>query len=48
MGKKLDAYEDEGTDFKAIRDGWASLSPLTLDYSDPAAESEIESWNLNS
>lgn len=38
--------ETEGTDFRAVRDGWISVTPLRLDLTDEPALGELEAWNL--
>ncbi len=36
---------EDGTDYRAIEDGYVSITPLRSDMTDHAALSEIESWN---
>src|SRR5438876_1863004 len=36
---------EDGTDYRAIEDGYVSITPLKSDMTDHAALSEIESWN---
>lgn len=47
IGEKIDGVAEEGTDFKAIRDGCASLTPLGLDHTDIEFARELVNWNLN-
>jgi len=47
IGEKLDGYADEGTDFEAINGGYASLTPLGLNYTDEKLSGELQNWNLN-
>lgn len=37
---------DEGTDFKAVEDGYISVTPLHLDLTNYKLLSEVESWGL--
>jgi len=36
----------EGTDFKAVHDGYVSVTPLLLDLTDPQGLETLEGWNL--
>ena len=36
---------EDGTDYRAIEDGFVSITPLRCDMTDHAALSQIESWN---
>jgi len=36
---------EDGTDYRAIEDGYVSITPLRSDMTDHAALSQIESWN---
>src|SRR6266446_1206036 len=36
---------EDGTDYRAIEEGYVSITPLRSDMTDHAALSEIESWN---
>ena len=36
----------EGTDFKAVHEGWISVTPLKLDLTDEPAVDTVNEWNL--
>jgi len=47
IGEELDGVADAGTDFEAIAKGYASLTPLTMDYTDYSFFEELKNWDLN-
>ncbi|MEA3506159.1 MAG: 5'/3'-nucleotidase SurE [Elusimicrobiota bacterium] len=47
IGEKLDGHADPETDFEAISQGYASLTPLTLDSTDGKLLKKLKNWDLN-
>ncbi len=47
IGERLDNVNEKGTDFEAIRRGYAALVPLGLDYTDHELAKELKTWNLS-
>lgn len=47
IGEKAGGIEEEGSDFEAISHGYASLTPLTMDYTEYGLIEKLENWNLN-
>jgi len=37
----------EGSDFRAVNEGWISVTPLSLDLTDTAALEDMRSWSLD-
>jgi 5'-nucleotidase len=46
VGEKLDGIMDRGTDFEAISKGYASITPVSVDYTDTAFAEELKNWSL--
>jgi len=44
LGETLDAVIDEGTDFEAISQNYASLTPVSLEYTDYGLTEELKNW----
>lgn len=44
LGDILDAIIEEGTDFEAISRNYASLTPVSLDYTDYSFTEELKNW----
>ncbi|MFC2048782.1 5'/3'-nucleotidase SurE [Elusimicrobiota bacterium] len=47
LGEKLDGCMAESTDFESIAKGYASLTALTMDYTEYSVNKELENWDLN-
>ncbi|MGM0568675.1 MAG: 5'/3'-nucleotidase SurE [Elusimicrobiota bacterium] len=47
IGESIDGHSDSGTDFEAISQDYASLTPVTLDSTDYDFLKELGNWDLN-
>lgn len=47
VGEKLDGIIEDGTDFEAISQNYASLTPLTMDYTAYTLRDKLNNWDLN-
>jgi 5'-nucleotidase len=47
IGEVLDGIIEKGTDFEAISQQYASLTPLSLDYTDYPLLEELKNWALD-
>jgi len=47
LGSKIGGHRDEGTDMLAVSEGYASLTPITLDYTAAGLKDELLNWSLD-